>query len=39
MLVEEYSGVRRGILRFMIYGILRFAINKTKENKHSKKVK
>ena len=37
--MEKYFGVRRRILRFMVYGILRFATNKTKEDKHSKKVK
>ena len=39
MMVEKYFGARRRILRFMVYGILRFATNKTKESKHSKKVK
>ena len=39
MLVEKYFGVRRRILRFMVYGILRFATNKSKENNYSKKVK
>ena len=37
--MEKYFDVRRRILRFMVYGILGFATNKTKEDKHSKKVK
>ena len=39
MLVEKYFVVRRRILRFFVYGILRFSTNKTKENKQSKKIK